>query len=275
MHNRIRKPSFSELQRFGRNRRHFLSDGLIGHWLMNERVGDTAFDSSDSRNHGTLINMPYGAWTAGREDNGTLDFNGVNNYVNMGDINRLAMSWSIGAWIKTPNYLPTTNRIIIARSGGSPLWSQNYILLVNYSETPDSFGVGSSADNYIRARSATVPASGRWYHLVGTFDSVSKVYTIYVDGKSDGTATGTALPPTDANQIFQIGASDGSAAPANWFSGFIDNIRIYNRALSADEVWELYINPYSDFRIQSELWNIGISGAVPTLHYYQKLMAGN
>ncbi|MFH0923908.1 MAG: LamG domain-containing protein, partial [Candidatus Falkowbacteria bacterium] len=77
----------------------------------------------------------------------------------------------------------------------------------------------------------------QWHHIVGSYDGTSM--KIYIDGNLEDTNTDFSgnLPTNDGN--VRIGA-DYQPTPDNFFSGLIDEARIYNRALSADEIGELY-----------------------------------
>ena len=81
----------------------------------------------------------------------------------------------------------------------------------------------------------------QWYHIAAVMDS-SNAVTFYVDGVAAGTAvTHTAPGVADTNDVLQIGASttSGSSTLAEPFNGLIDDLRVYNRALSASEVADL------------------------------------
>ncbi|MCG2700708.1 hypothetical protein L6267_00900 [Candidatus Parcubacteria bacterium] len=87
------------------------------------------------------------------------------------------------------------------------------------------------------ATSTTDINDSQWHHIVGSYDGTTM--KIYIDGTLEDTNTDFSgnLPTNDGN--VRIGA-DYQSTPDNFFSGLIDEARIYNRALSADEVGELY-----------------------------------
>ncbi|PIR70372.1 MAG: hypothetical protein COU46_01865, partial [Candidatus Niyogibacteria bacterium CG10_big_fil_rev_8_21_14_0_10_42_19] len=87
--------------------------------------------------------------------------------------------------------------------------------------------------------SGTVPATGRWYHVAGVYDASAQTLDIYVNGALDnGTLSGT-VPSSQSNS--GLNANIGRKPVNNSYEdGLIDEVRIYNRALSQSEITELY-----------------------------------
>jgi len=95
-----------------------------------------------------------------------------------------------------------------------------------------AFGVGNP-DTTLRSRSAV--NDGRWHHVAATRESASGRMTVYVDGASEGTTTG----PTGAKTMPTRMVIGGLQTGANLFFGEIDDVRLYTRALAADEIRDL------------------------------------
>lgn len=95
-----------------------------------------------------------------------------------------------------------------------------------------SFVSGTGVGTNVGCRSGTNPASREWVQVVGIYDHGN--WSLYQDGVL--VTTGTGSPHPDANTPLQIGSSGGFLP----FIGHIDDVRIYNRALSAQEVANLY-----------------------------------
>jgi len=80
---------------------------------------------------------------------------------------------------------------------------------------------------------------GEWYHFAGTFDG--KTLRVYINGELEGEKEiGQPIAPSDLE--LWIGADD-YGRPTDFFPGVIDEVRIYNRALSADEIKEAMKGP--------------------------------
>jgi hypothetical protein len=81
---------------------------------------------------------------------------------------------------------------------------------------------------------------GEWHHLAGVFDSQTNTLKMYVDGVQDGsteTTSGTLLTST---QPVSIGSAEPNYVSTEYFNGTIDDVRIYSRALSSQEILSLY-----------------------------------
>ena len=206
------------------------SGSLVGHWKLDETTGLAAADSSSYSNDGTLENMSGVPWTAGRV-NGALEFDGTNDYVDCGNANELQLTdaLTITAWIKADSWTYGRYANAIARKGGvTPV---NYQLCI--ADEKVMLGLDDMDEND-GVRGDTLLATGRWYHVAATWDGVK--VRIYVDGIFDN------FPPdarpgtigTDTRSLF-LGGRPGE----DNFDGIIDNVRIYSRALTCDEIAQL------------------------------------
>jgi type II secretory pathway pseudopilin PulG len=207
-----------------------VASGLIGHWRFDETSGLTAADSSGYGNNGALIYMGGSRWTTGLVD-GALDFDGYNDHVDCGNDTELQLTseLTIAAWIKADAW--TYGRYVntIARKGG--ITPVNYQLCI--ADEKVMLGLDDMDEND-GVRGDTLLVTGLWYHVAATWDGVK--VRIYVDGILDN------FPPdvrhgtigTDTRPLC-IGGRLGE----DYFNGIIDNVRIYNRALSDDEIAQL------------------------------------
>jgi len=209
-------------------------DGVVGSWHFDEGSGTTAYDSSGNDNDGSLTNMdPATAWVDGKFDK-ALEFDGIDDYVDCGNDPSLDLPGplSIEAWIKwtidpsdTSDPWPT----IVNRN-------DDYGYRLAHTQNADYFEFGVIEGSEGRVQSLTSPTQGVWYHLVGTYD-LSKL-RIYVNGEfeNDADRTGT-ISSNNAHVII----GDRSSLDRS-FTGVIDEVRIYNRALTAEEISDLYNN---------------------------------
>jgi|GEM_PF-1101610 hypothetical protein len=200
-------------------------DSLVGYWAFDEGSGTVANDGSGNGNNGTLGGSPLPSWVAGKYGD-ALSFNGINDYVQVPSSSSLNPTQiTIAAWLNissTGNDQSIVNKIIWATSG--------YRLVVLSSGVLD-FNVGFGGADSV----STVPYNS-WTFVVVTFDG--SYVTFYVNGVSQ-TGDRTALRGSIISNTtpLDIGESGGEY----WVLGVIDEVRIYNRALSAAEVAASYI----------------------------------
>ena len=90
-----------------------------------------------------------------------------------------------------------------------------------------------------RAQSATIPIPGNWYHVAGTWDG--KDSRIYINGRLEDRQTGQGTLTPVSTQA-SIGRGEQNFVTANPFSGRIDDVRIYDQALSSEQIAEIYRN---------------------------------
>jgi hypothetical protein len=202
---------------------------LIGWWKLDDGSGTVAKDSSQNPHDGTLVNGP--AWTRVGRDETCLQFSGANQYVSLGNILQDGYTeLSIACWVKHTS--TGWNNIVERGFWGDP---DGIGLMMDYNTTSVSFGFYFNNNN---ARSKANAQDGQWHHVVGTLSKGESgwLYSIYVDGKLDNTQTGTqGLAPTSKG--WAIGARYDGSFP---YRGLIEDVRIYDRALSLSEVQAIY-----------------------------------
>jgi hypothetical protein len=139
------------------------------------------------------------------------------------------MTWS--AWVKAAAN-PADDGQIVAKSNSANGWQ----FKTSPDTGPHTFGVAvSSASNaYAQRYSTTVRLLNVWYHVAGVYNAAARTLDIYVNGVLDnGVLVGTIPASQSANNVnVNIGRRSGGY----YFNGVIDEVRIYNRALSAAEV---------------------------------------
>ena len=212
-----------------------------GYWKFDEGEDDTAYDSSGF-NHGTI----YGAtWTSGQID-GALEFDGIDDYAEVPDDNSLEPSnLTVSAWIYRNS--TSTRDVILQKGSTTYLDDRNgyYLVVKAASDSGYSnkamFYLMVNGQHKIAPPSDTPIMEDTWYHVAATYDGSS--IKIYVNGVEEGTPT-IESGPIDyigEQQDFKIGAGEkGNGLLQNHFDGSIDDVRVYDRALSAEEVWQLY-----------------------------------
>ena len=195
---------------------------LIGWWTFDEGYGNTALDWSGHGNDGTLVNKPQ--WAEGQM-NGALEFNG-SNYVTMNDVADDITSNDItfSGWVKTNDshglWLSSNTA-----TGNVALWSIDQGRAAMYD------GADSSYEGY----SNTVVNDNEW-HMLTYVRSGSTGY-IFVDGVQENTHP--AAYSFSATDRWSIAMEWDSGTASDFLAGTVDDVRIYDMALTADEVKQL------------------------------------
>jgi hypothetical protein len=207
--------------------------GLVGYWTFDEGSGTVAADSSGNGNAGTLVNGP--AWTSGQINSALQFARSSSQYVNVPDSSVLQIvgSWTVSAWLKMSSAPPDYSMIVAKNGVGT-----NYSLQVN-----PSGDVCAYFDNGVAfgpSVCSTPLNLNQWYLGTAVWDSSSRLLSIYVNGQIVASQNVTTMSP-DARpgDSLTIG-SDAPRFQSGYFTGLIDDVRVYNRALSASEIQQLY-----------------------------------
>jgi uncharacterized protein (TIGR02145 family) len=215
-----------------------LSSGLIGYWTFDGRdTINNVVDRSGYNNTGYLQEFTSTTTVPGKIGQ-ALKFNGNGNYVEMNDVAdgtgydfAAGASFTLSAWIKPDTLL--AGQEIIMKEGG---FGANYSLEIALWGTNGQIGlnkIGGGADN--DTISSLGVKAGVWNHVIAVKDGTT--VTFYINGvSSPGDEAWDNAGPTDS--FLRIGKKGYSYTSD--FGGGIDDVRIYNRALSAGEVGQLY-----------------------------------
>jgi hypothetical protein len=248
-----------------------ITDGLVAHWTFDEGSGTIAYDSAGD-NDGTI----YGAgWSTGISG-GALDFDGDDDRVQVPDSDELTPTeqMTISLWAYNRDMSASASMVNkIASCPGEPASpgnSRSYAMTFlhtgqirfgAYYTLNDADGIESNR---------TVPAH-EWHHAAATFDEGEAA--MYIDGGLDNTAAlAFSFILNDAQHLNMGGYWEycGTDEFYNEFNGQLDDVRIYNRALSAGEVRQVYskgLGPLfvdaegGDYHLKSEGWRWAGDGA--------------
>ncbi len=210
-----------------------LDQGLILHFAFEDGSGTTATNLSGSGNNGTLVGGPN--WVAGKLGTG-LSFPAANDYVNVSPGTDYKFSadqdFSVSTWMKLTNnnywHQVLGNESANNRNGFSfPIGG-----VPGYQGLP-FFTTRNTCCPY--AGGTTIVNDGQWHHLTGV--RAGDAAYLYVDGWLEGTQASGAAVAFDNAQAFRVGLDPNGYFP---FDGTIDEVRIYNRALSSNEVHALF-----------------------------------
>jgi len=205
--------------------------GLVGWWRFDEGSGEVAKDSSGNGNDGEITNCQ---WVAGKIGK-ALKFNGEDAFVEVSHSEVLVPDeFTIEAWINPAGLTPASTDpkildrgpMILSKYGGN--W-KGYILLLEGGSGKPSIHI-DTPENEIAAVAKEPVKVGTWYHIAGTYDG--KKASIYVNGVLQNSAE-AEITHDEGISLF-IGKA--SWFDGGYFQGTIDEVKIYNRVLSADEI---------------------------------------
>ncbi len=213
--------------------------GLAGWWQFDEATSGTCLgvvltESSGNNNIGMCFNSP--TWTTGAiasdPINGAMSFNSADSqYVSVSGSSSLQVTGTItlSAWINPSN--AASNQAIVEYGN----WGTDREYGLELAPAGPALTFSYNTSQSVTSSALSIP-NNVWTHVVVTLGSGGAV-TFYVNGVSVATAT-AALITTISAHALTIGMSNsGTAIP---FNGSIDDVRIYNRVLSASEVSQLY-----------------------------------
>ncbi len=242
------RPSFQ--QGFARNASESENQGLwkgkVGHWVPSLGVqGQTLYDVSGYSKHGTLMNGT--SWVVG-EKGYVLSFDGTNDYVSLPPSNQVITNdnnWSISISFKMPNSTlsGSNERLVSFRRAAT---GSAIMLRFDDSNPNDALALGyHNGSGFTFVTIETLPnLFGDWRSVVITYDNT--IYRMYIDGVEVNTSTNTFAG-------FGSGvASFGNEldTPADYLNGLLGSASTYNRTLNSNEIMQLYIDPFADFRLK-------------------------
>jgi len=209
--------------------------GLQAHWKFDEASGSMANDSSGNSRHATLANGAI--FAPGRFGNG-LELDGVNDTASFSSmaLNQLTVT----AWIRADTQGDSTTPRVLAMPG------YNIRVRRDTSSTTNCIAMESqrSTTSGEWRSPGDVVADGAWFHISVAYDSASTANApvFYVNGVLQGTTSRTTPVGTQASNAGTGYIGNAAALDRSW-DGRIDDVRIYNRLLSASEVQQISAGP--------------------------------
>lgn len=194
----------------------------VAAYSFNEGSGSSVGDSSGNGNSGTITGA---AWSTTGKYGNALSFNGTSNYVTINDSPSLDLTsgMTLEAWVK-PSTLSGWRTVMMKEKSGNLV----YALYANTDSNKPSGEIYTTGNRDVRASSALITTD--WKHVAVTYDGT--VLKFYIDGNEVGSTT-TSGNIAVSNNALRIG---GNTVWGEYFKGLIDEIRIYDRALSQPEI---------------------------------------
>ena len=204
------------------------TDGLVGAWLLDEGKGEAVTDSSDNGLDGKIA-QGKPKWVEGKFG-GAMEFGGA-DMVTVDDDDALDVAdFTLAAWVNIPKISGAWQ--IIASKENRNLTGRNYGLFGNINTGVIHYSFTTNAGwNSFDAKTAVT--DGEWHHVAGIYDGSD--FKLYLDGQVDAQVSPDVKPDTSDNLFFIGGCDIGGY----WMTGTIDEVVVYNRALSEKELSEL------------------------------------
>lgn len=201
--------------------------GLTGssYWPLDEGSGVTAADQVGDDD---LTLQGNTAWTTGQSGS-ALRFDGDGDFAQTsGPVVDTSGNFTVSAWVK----LDSTDGWLTALGQDAPVLS-TFFLQKTGDTNRFSFSTAGG-----RALSTFVPEAGRWYHLVGMRNAATQTHSLYVDGVKQSSFTQCLNPESDGP--FTVGRAKFGGNHVDFWPGAVDQVHVWDRALSDAEVHELY-----------------------------------
>ncbi len=214
-----------------------IASGRQGHWKFYEGSGTIAADNSGNTNTGTISGA---TWTTSGKIGFALNFDGVDDVVNTGSGATLddLPATTISAWIK-PDTLGEGSLGRIVQKGGGV--AAGFRLLLQATNAL-SFAVDYTTTDLSRATANGVFTLGAWSHVLVTWTGSAtatnvKIYVNGVETAYGATQNAVGTRTSDAALSLYIGNESGGTRS---FDGLMDDVRVYNRVLTASEITAVY-----------------------------------
>ena len=213
--------------------------GLVASYLFDGNANDSSGNGHDGTVYGaTLTTDRFG------NANSAYSFDGIDDYIVVPYAEAFQLSaFTLSAWIMPTTDLSTgTAATIMGRGEDYGTDQAAGVVLVAGAANPYADGVAllyeDDGDNEAWYDSGVTPQVGTWTHLAATRSSDGQLL-LYIDGVLAGQWDNTPEPTDNCYQDFLIGAYSawsGDASITSYFPGLIDDVMIYNRALSGEEI---------------------------------------
>ena len=204
-------------------------EGLVGHWSLDDGTGTTALDSSGQKNHGTLSNAP--AWTSGKLG-GALSFDGLNAHVQINnaaslEVGKNGTDFSVAFWMYLRKGATGAYRALLHKGNSHDeraigIWLRESDNRIHYRLSTDaSLSEGGDSNAAVGLHT--------WLHIAQV--KSGKQLSLYLDGALDSQSALAGVSLSNSAPL-DIGRDKKNSC----IDGKLDDLRIYNRGLSAAEV---------------------------------------
>jgi len=226
--------------------------GLVAAYGFEEGAGSSIADGSGNANNGTISGA---GWTTAGRFGKALTFDGLDDSVAVADAASLDMTnaLTLSAWVKPDAIMGRWQHVITKEHGANAA----YAMKADGNFSRPDLGLNRTDSSWWYANGTSALTSGQWAHVTGTWDG--QVMRLYINGVwvRSTSMSGSIFTSTG---VLRIGGTAALGA-SEFFDGTVDEVRIYNRALSVQE-----IEADRDQSVAAQL-SSGLGEPVPTTTY--------
>jgi len=227
---------------------------LVAWWPLDEGEGRDVFDWSSQGNHAKLVGSPQ--WVVGQID-GALSFSGgYDEYVDCGNAASLNITTAItlSAWVNTNDAGNSEDNPYITKGNNS-------YALRHGADNSIGFYIYDGGSPFSATYMVSGAFNGVWHHIAGTYDGSN--LALYIDGELKANAAHAGSIDISA---FNVNIGSDAAQTWMWYNGLIDDVRIYSRALSQQEIQQVIVTK-SEFATRPS----PASGSRPDIEHFTSL----
>lgn len=201
--------------------------GLVAAYNFNAGSGSTLNDLTGKGHTGSITGA---TWSASGKNGGALLFNGTSNWVTVADANDLDFTtgFTIEAWVKPSTTTGDWRTLVMKEATGSMPYG--LYAFDDSGRPPAIYGRVGAPGSEVRATGGSVLSTTAWTHVTGTYDGSQ--LRLYINGAQVGSANLSGNLATSTG-VLRIG---GNGMWGEYFGGLMDDLRIYNRALTPTEI---------------------------------------
>lgn len=223
------------------------TSGLVGYWPFNGNANDVSGNANNGTNNGATLTTDRNG-----NANSAYSFNGTSNFIEVPDNNLLDVSnkFTISLWMKISDYsvaLASDPQSTVLSKPRQPGMATGYCISAYYNLNLNKFSfnynIGASGGG--QTSNAATPLN-TWINIIYTYDgSTSKLYK---NGVLDSSSIISYVLPNFPTSLFFGKEFDNTSTSKRYFKGLIDDVGIWNRALSQQEINDMYnqVAIYSD-----------------------------
>lgn len=213
-----------------------LSNGLIAYYPFN----GSAYDASDHGNTGVINGAPSLIQDRFGDPNRAYSFAGINDYIQLPYTSTLCTSsFTLSAWVYFDVYSTDNNTGDIVLSDYEYIHFTGYIFYVNYlGKVSLRLSSGTFPNGGIDLAGTNSVSLAHWTHVAASYDG--NTLRVYLNGIQDGSTSGWTIYNWNSSVNTLIGNASWYPTANPKYKGRLDDVRIYNRALTASEIAQLY-----------------------------------
>jgi hypothetical protein len=222
-----------------------LGSGIVAHWSFDDGAGATLRDDTGNGHDGTVAGA---TWTAGQFQ-GALSFQ-AGQEVTVPSFPPATASWTVSAWVRVAADQPGGTDYVTLVSTEVPFaggWELQVVPTAGAQRFHFGYWVGPGDSDYDYLECACV-TDDAWTHLAAVVDGDARTLTLYVNGAPAGSVGTRHDIRAGSPTLYMAAWSESQTAgdPTRFFSGALDDVAVWGRALVASEVSLLLASPAPD-----------------------------